>query len=347
MSAFDRERRLDVRLDGEVVQTLMVVGRRAGSIARSADGDAGPQPARVSSPRTAGCPRQRTPRHHPARVVDRGGHVELAISGHPTMTVRSAYRDFWAGVGERFPDLGGAASTRYYADNEERLFSEHFGPLKGLSILKTDLWDEAKNTRILVWAAQQGALTYGVDIHAIVRQAALRRCRPRNRRSFAGQRGGDVRDLPFPDAASRRSIRWEPSSTSMNRACCAEMGAGPQAWRSGITEFQTGTIHSFARAGDGPPGHQAFLATGPRVLLTQGTQAMVENAGLEVVAETAILFMPGCLRMLDLACHAWCRPLARVTAALVRPFMLLDRHIPAVRNHGYLLAIVARKPLTS
>jgi SAM-dependent methyltransferase len=71
---------------------------------------------------------------------------------------------------------------------------------------------------------------------------------------------------------------------------------------------------------------------------------MLEKAGLEVVAETAILFIPGWLRMLDLACHAWCRPLAAVTGALVRPFELLDRHVPAVRRHGYLLATVVVKP---
>jgi SAM-dependent methyltransferase len=71
---------------------------------------------------------------------------------------------------------------------------------------------------------------------------------------------------------------------------------------------------------------------------------MLEKAGLEVVAETAILFLPGWLRMLDLACHSWCRPLAVVTGALVRPFELLDRHVPAVRRHGYLLATIAVKP---
>jgi hypothetical protein len=76
----------------------------------------------------------------------------------------TAYQDFWAGVGERFPDLGGAASTRYYADNEQRLFTEHFPALEGLKILKTDLWDEAKNTRILAWASRQGARAYGIDI---------------------------------------------------------------------------------------------------------------------------------------------------------------------------------------
>jgi hypothetical protein len=71
---------------------------------------------------------------------------------------------------------------------------------------------------------------------------------------------------------------------------------------------------------------------------------MLENAGLEVVAETAILFIPGWLRLLDLACHSWCRPFAAVTTALVRPFVFIDRHVRAVRRHGYLLATVVMKP---
>jgi hypothetical protein len=48
--------------------------------------------------------------------------------------------------------------------------------------------------------------------------------------------------------------------------------------------------------------------------------------------------------MLDLACHSWCRPFTAVTGALVRPFVFLDRHVPAVRRHGYLLATVVTKP---
>jgi SAM-dependent methyltransferase len=72
---------------------------------------------------------------------------------------------------------------------------------------------------------------------------------------------------------------------------------------------------------------------------------MLEHAGFEVTAETAILFIPGGLRMLDLAYHSWCRPLTWLTAALVQPFGWLDRHVPAVRRHGYLLATVVRKPI--
>lgn len=60
-----------------------------------------------------------------------------------------------------------------------------------------------------------------------------------------------------------------------------------------------------------------------------------ERRGFTVVAETAILLIPGWLRMLDLACYSWCRPLAAVTWALVWPFAFLDRQLPAVRRHGY------------
>jgi len=70
---------------------------------------------------------------------------------------------------------------------------------------------------------------------------------------------------------------------------------------------------------------------------------MLEGAGLDVLAETGILFIPGWLRMLDLACYAWCRPLSVATGALVRPFAWLDRRVPAVRPYGYLLATVVTK----
>jgi hypothetical protein len=72
---------------------------------------------------------------------------------------------------------------------------------------------------------------------------------------------------------------------------------------------------------------------------------MLQDAGFFVEHETAILFIPGWLRMLDLACHTWCRPLAVITSAMVRPFVWLDRHVPAVRRHGYLLATVVSRPV--
>ena len=254
----------------------------------------------------------------------------------------SAYRRFWEDVGGSFPDLGEAASTRYYAENERRLLAEHLPALDGLRLLKTDLWDEAKNTRILLWAARQGAHVSGVDISPSIVEQARAAFGPEPLVAVVA----DVREMPFPDASfdAVYSMGTIEHFRDSERAL-AEMAR---------------VLRPGGRAIVGVPNrHDPFL----RPLLSAALQAlglygygyeksysrralreMLERAGLRVTAETAILFIPGWLRMLDLACNAWCRPLARVTGALVRPFVFLDRHVPAVRRHGYLLATVAVKP---
>lgn len=257
----------------------------------------------------------------------------------------STYRKFWAGVGERFPDLAGAASTRYYSDNERRLFLDHFPRLDGLKILKTDLWDEAKNTRILAWASRQGAHAYGVDISPpIVAQA---------RKAFVAEAGvhplrdavGDVRHLPF---------RSDSFDAIYSMGTIEHFDETERA-----VEEMARVLKPGGRAIIGVPNrHDPFLrplfvtilqAVGmygygyEKSYSRRRLRAMLERAGLTIVAETAILFIPGWLRMLDLACHTWCRPLAFVTGALVHPFVLLDRYVPAVRRHGYLLATVVTK----
>ena len=258
---------------------------------------------------------------------------------------RSAYRDFWAGVGERFPDLGGALSTRYYSDNERRLFSEHFPALAGLKILKTDLWDEAKNTRILAWAIRQGAYGYGIDISrpTVIRARACDT--PETRQPIRGA-VADVRDLPFPDGSfdAVYSMGTIEHFDETERAI-AEIARVPKPGGRAIVGV--------------PNRHDPFLrplfvtvlqAVGlygygyEKSYSRRALRRMLERAGLVVVAEPAILFIPGWLRMLDLACHSWCRPLTALTSVLVRPFVLLDRHVPSVRRHGYLLATVTVKP---
>ena len=261
------------------------------------------------------------------------------------MTARSAYRAFWAGVGERFPDLAGAVSTAYYAENERRLFTEHFPALDGLKILKTDLWDEAKNTRILVWASRRGARAYGIDIsEPTVIQA---------RAAFDTGQGalhsviGDVRDLPFSDASfdaiySMGTIEHFDETERAVEEMARVLKPGGRAI-VGVPNrhdpfFRPLFVAALQAVGLYGYGYEKSYSRG-------SLRQMLERAGLEVVAESAILFMPGWLRMLDLACHSWCRPLAAVTGALVRPFVFLDRHIPAVRKHGYLLAtVVTKKP---
>ena len=256
----------------------------------------------------------------------------------------SRYQNFWEGVGRRFPDLGGAASTRYYAQNEQRLFTEHFPALDGLTILKTDLWDEAKNTRILAWAGRHGAHAFGIDIsEPTVRQA---------RAAFDGQPGlplqgvvGDVRDIPFKD---------DSFDAVYSMGTIEHFDATERAVAEMVRVLKPG-----GRAIIGVPNrHDPFLRPALATVMQwlglyaygyeksysrRALRTMLERAGLTVVTETAILFIPGWLRMLDLACHAWCRPLSMITGALVWPFVQLDASVPAVRRHGYLLATVVTK----
>ena len=263
------------------------------------------------------------------------------------MTVRSRYRDFWAGVGERFPDLGGAASTRYYTDNERRLFAEHFPPLDGLKVFKTDLWDEAKNTRILAWASRQGASAYGIDIsEPIITQAhaAFDTGPAAHHRLRAAL--GDVRGIPFRDDSfdaiySMGTIEHFDETERAVEEIARVLKPGGRAIIGVPNRYDPFLRPLFATVlqAIGLYGYGYEKSYSRRRL-----RRMLEDAGLQVVAETAILFIPGGLRMLDLACHSWCRPLSVITGALVWPFAFIDRHVPAVRKHGYLLATVVTKP---
>jgi len=266
------------------------------------------------------------------------------------VTAHSSYKDFWAGVGERFPDLDGAASTRYYADNEKRLFTEHFPALVGLRILKTDLWDEAKNTRILAWASRQGARAYGIDISepTVIQARAAFETGPRARHCLQGA-VGDVRDLPFQDASfdaiySMGTIEHFDETERAVEEIARVLKPGGRAIVGVPNRYDPFLRPLFVTVlqAVGLYGYGYEKSYSRRAL-----KQMLEKAGMEVVAETAILFMPGWLRMLDLACHAWYRPLTFVTGALVRPFVLLDHHVPAVRRHGYLLATVVMKRATA
>ena len=257
------------------------------------------------------------------------------------MSETTEYRRFWEDVGDQFPDLGGAVSTDYYRANEERLIGEHLAPLQGARVLKTDLWDEARNTRILGWVGGRGARIFGIDISPPVVARARREIGAGLRSAVA-----DVRHLPFAD------------------------GSFDAVYSMGTVEHFAETDHALAeirrvlkpggRAIIGVPNrHDPFL----RPLLVTCLDAfgwygygleksysrrtfrgMLERAGFEVVHETGILFIPGWLRMADLAAHAWWRPLTYVTAPAVRLFAWIDGKFARARRHGYLLATVVVVP---
>jgi SAM-dependent methyltransferase len=268
---------------------------------------------------------------------------ERARKPNPS-ALKAGYGRFWSEVGSSFPDLEGAASTEYYLDNERGLLQEHLPHLQRLRIFKTDLWDEARNTRILRWAAEQGAQTYGIDISPPTTQLALG--------AFAehglslGGAVSDVRRIPFRDASfdavySMGTIEhFEETEVAMGEIFRVLRPGGraiigvPNRWDPFLRPLLVTVLHQL---GLYSYGYEKSFSR-------RALRRMCQRTGFEVVAETGILFIPGWLRMLDLAFHTWCRPLSRFTGLAVRPFAWLYRRFPGLRRHGYLITAVAVRP---
>jgi SAM-dependent methyltransferase len=255
---------------------------------------------------------------------------------------RAGYVSFWDDVAANFPSLKGAPSTQYYLECERMLCAQFFPPLAGRLLFKTDLWDEAKNTEILRWAAEQGARPAGVDIALGIVQEA--------RKVFGERPPGfvvaDIRAIPFRSHSidlvySMGTIEHFPDYAVSVQELFRVLKPGGTAI-IGVPN----TLDPFLR-----PlmvwllqrcGLYAYGAE--RSFTAGGLRALLESAGFRHRATSGILFIPGWLRMLDLWCHTRCPRLTRLTGWLVGPFAWLYRRVPAVRRHGYLLACVVDKP---
>lgn len=253
-------------------------------------------------------------------------------------------RSFWEETGEKFPSLSGAPSTRYYLACEQGLFKRFVPDLAGKRVFKTDLWDEAKNTRILCWVAGLGAEVYGLDISlAMVRQAGDAFRDSRARRGFIGS---DLRSVGFRTGVfdvvySMGTVEHFPEYREAVAECFRVLKPG-------------GTVIMGV-----PNKHDVFLrpllvAVMDRLgLYSYGEEkafgmaeleGVLRVAGFEIRERTGILFLPGWLRMIDLWLYvrrSWTR---FFTAPLIAPFALLYRAAALLRRQGYLIICVARKP---
>lgn len=260
----------------------------------------------------------------------------------PRDAASGSYDDFWHGVGTDFPDLAGAASTALYRGDEIRLLSSQVPAWRGLRVLKTDLWDEARNTRILQWVGKEGADVHGIDISAPTIAHARREFGDAPLRASRA----DVRELPFADASfdviySMGTIEhFDESDAAVGEMARVLKPGGraiigvPNRFDPFLRPVLVWFLWVLGRYGYG------FEKSYSRRALRR----LVREAGLDVADESSILFIPGWLRMLDLFLHTRRLPFRGLVAATVRMFEAVGRRVPWTQRHGYLITVTAIRP---
>jgi SAM-dependent methyltransferase len=242
------------------------------------------------------------------------------------------------------PAFYDAPSTEYYFECERNLFESFFPDLDGKKVFKTDLWDEAKNTRILKWAADQGAEVYGLDISfPIVKSAQelFRRSSEKCRIMVSDLRQIAYGDESFDYIYSMGTIEHFKEYRQalgeiyrvLKKGGRAIIGV-PNKWDPFLRPVLVAFLYRLNLYGYGYEKSFSMRAL----------ERMLRDAGFEILERSGILFMPGSLRMLDLFVHVNWPKASFLVAPFVRPFASLYRAFPSLRRHGYLIASIVKKP---
>lgn len=222
------------------------------------------------------------------------------------------------------------------------LFAELLPDLAGKRLFKTDLWDEAKNSEILLWAAERGARVAGADI-AIATTADARAVLAAHRPEFAA---GDVRQLPFRDGSfdlvySMGTIEHFTDYRVAVEEIFRILRPGGRAL-IGVPNLLDPFLRPLMVAALDRIGRYDYGLE--KAFSHRQLARLLESVGFRIRGRSGILFMPGWLRMADLWFHARGSRWTRLTGALTRPFAWAHRRFPRLRRHGYLIALLAEKP---
>jgi SAM-dependent methyltransferase len=253
-------------------------------------------------------------------------------------------RVHWDAVARAMPDLSGARSTACYRVCEQALVARALAPQPGEWLLKLDLWNEAVNTRLLQWLDDGGVRVTGIDLSAVTTTRARDNFIREGRTPTFAQ--ADIRALPFPsDSVDAVYTMGTIEHIAEYRQALAEVH---RVLRPGGRAL-IGVPHRWdifgrpliawmlQRLGRYPYSPERSFGAGE-------LRAVIEDAGLRVTTRTGLLFVPGLLRLTDLALHVRRHRLERLTAALVAPFERAELRWEWSRRLGYLLAVVAHKP---
>lgn len=249
----------------------------------------------------------------------------------------------WDGVVGRMPDLFELSSTLYYRRCEQALIQREVGALRGRRVLKLDLWNEAVNTRILNWMAGEGATCYGLDVSPQVTRRARENARVAGDPLQLVQ--ADIRRVPFAEASfdfvyTMGTIEHIEEYRLAVREIARVLKPGgraiigvPHKWNIFLRPL---LVAALDRLGKYPYSPEKSFSAG-------ALRAVVEEAGLRVVARSGILTVPGLVRMADVFLSRRRIVSRRLVPLLLWPFDRLETRWRWPGYFGYLIAVVGEK----
>jgi SAM-dependent methyltransferase len=278
----------------------------------------------------------------PAEVLGAPPETRRALSA------RERQRQDWERVAGSVSDFYLAPSTQYYRRCEIALFERGFGPLRGKRLLKLDLWNEAYNTRILHWARNQGAEVYGLDLS----QAVAARARRNDRDS--GNPGAalrllraDIREIPFADNSvdlvytmgTIEHIEEYAQAVAEIRRVLRPGGRAiigvPHRWNLFLRPLMVAMLAACGR----------YLYAPEKSFGGGELRRMIESQGLRVTWRSGLLTAPGILRMADLYLYTRRNPLWRLSRLWIPLFEQAETRWRWPGRFGYLIAMLAEKPV--
>jgi SAM-dependent methyltransferase len=275
-------------------------------------------------------------------TVDPAPPADPAPLAGDVLRLRREQRLAWERIAASVSDFYDAPTTQQYRRCEIALLERSFGPLAGRRLLKLDLWNEAHNTRIAHWMADQGAEVFAFDVSRLVTS----RARHNSNGLAARMLCADIREFPFADASFD---------------CVYTMGTIEHIdeYRQSLSEIRR-VLKPGGRAVVGVP-HRFNLFLRPLMvdLLTRlglylyapeksfsagELRRDLERAGLRVTGRSGILTLPGLMRMADLFFYTRGSRLHRLTGALAAPFAFLETRYAWPGRFGYLMSMTVERP---
>jgi SAM-dependent methyltransferase len=250
-------------------------------------------------------------------------------------------RQYWNQAAKKIQAYHNAPSTQLYLEQEKRLIEKYCFPLGGKFFLKTDLWNEAKNTQILRWLLTKKALIYAIDISNCIANQAWG-CFEKDKPFITV---ADLRKLPFPDnffdyiysmGTAEHFANYETAFREiyrvLKRGGIAIIGVpnkfDPFFRPLFVFFLQRLRIYFF--------GYEKSFSKKEMIQILKKTH-------FKIKAQTSILFMPGILRFLDIFFFNHIRLLTNFSRILLAPFESLYNCSQFFQYHGYMLAFIVSK----